>query len=371
MRILFVNGTAFGGSLMSTKALARVLIRQGHVVGLLHQFADHPRTLWLHKRLENLQARTMGTAVGGITERLARLPGRFPDSASFEEPYPVWGTPVPANALNAAIALFTPDAVVTASVLRPQWRQILTDLRRRRIPAVLYLREGTALTHLTVSHTPPDLLLANSASLAEAAAKAGCHAVMIPSVIDIESARTASSREKALIVNPMQSYGGVRALELAALCPDIPFVMQESWHYGSDPASHNRAKRTPPNVECRGFTPRPGDIYRDAKLLLVPYSRTMASHRPRCVLEAQINGIPVIASALPGLSESVGAGGLLIDPDGPLDAWTNALRHLMNDHELYSRLSTAARAHASRPEVDPDTIAAKFCKEVGTLIPQE
>lgn len=368
MRILFISGAGFGGSFLSTKALARVLVRQGHSVGLLHQLSDHPRTLWLHKRLENLQARAKGTSIQGIAEQFARRPGCRPVSTATEEPYPVWGTTVPANALGALIKQFSPDVVVTASVLRPQWRQILADLRSQRIPSVLYLRESVSLTHLTVSKAHPDLLLANSVSLAEVAEKAGCPAVMIPSVVDLESSRKVSTRERVLVVNPLQSYGGVLAFELAARCPEIPFVMQESWHGGSAQVPLDRPGEPLPNVEYRGFVNRAGDIYRDAKVLLVPYSRAMANHRPRSVLEAQANGIPVVASNLPGLIESIGDGGLLIDPDGPMEAWTGALRLMWSDHELYNRLSAAARAHASRPEVDPDRVTARFCEAIGTLL---
>ena len=71
----------------------------------------------------------------------------------------------------------------------------------------------------------------------------------------------------------------------------------------------------------------------------------------RVVTEAQINGIPVIASTRGGLPEAVGPGGILIDPDGPIDDWVKAVRNLWDDDAHYAALSAAALAHAQRPEI--------------------
>lgn len=370
MRLLFVNGTAFGGSLLSTHGLARALLRQGHEPALLHWRHDRRFTVRIHKRLENLRARAEATALHGTVDRVTRLPGRLPSTVAPAQGYPVWSSAVPANALAVVTRRFRPAAVVAASLLRPQWRQILADLRRARIPAVLYLREETALGHLDRARAIPDLLLANSAALADAAARRGHRAVMIPSVVELADALVDSTREVALVVNPLPSYGGERALEIAEGCPEIPFVLQESWRAGAAAESRLSAGRAPGNVHFRPFVARAREIYRDARVLIVPFPPSQAGNRPRAVLEAQANGIPVLASALPGLAEAVGPGGILIAPDAPARSWVEALHALWSDGGLYARLSAAAREHARRPEVHPDRIAALFHQTLAPLIRQ-
>ena len=43
---------------------------------------------------------------------------------------------------------------------------------------------------------------------------------------------------------------------------------------------------------------------------------------------ARANGIPVLASDRPGHGEAVGPGGILVDPDAPIDTWVDALARL-------------------------------------------
>ena len=59
--------------------------------------------------------------------------------------------------------------------------------------------------------------------------------------------------------------------------------------------------------------------------------------------EAQASGIPVIASAVGGLPEAVGDGGLLVDPSAGVDAWLEAFALLWDDDDAYA-------GHASRAE---------------------
>src|SRR5207253_7079226 len=93
-------------------------------------------------------------------------------------------------------------------------------------------------------------------------------------------------------------------------------------------------------------------IYGKSKILLTPSLWEEAYGR--VATEAQLSGIPVIASARGGLPEAVGPGGLLIDPDGPIDAWVAAIRRLWNDKAHYAELASTAMNHATRPELSFD-----------------
>ena len=92
-------------------------------------------------------------------------------------------------------------------------------------------------------------------------------------------------------------------------------------------------------------------------MLLVPHR---VDNRPRVILEAQSNGIPVIATDYPGLAESVGAGGLLVEDVDDPRPWVVALARVWDDPAHYGVLVDAARVHASRAEVDPAVIAQRF-----------
>jgi glycosyltransferase involved in cell wall biosynthesis len=78
----------------------------------------------------------------------------------------------------------------------------------------------------------------------------------------------------------------------------------------------------------------------------------------RTVTEAQLSGIPALASSRGNLVDTVGPGGLTVDAHAPLDAWVAALDRLWADDG--GAFAAAARAHAWRPEADPAVIARRF-----------
>ena len=153
---------------------------------------------------------------------------------------------------------------------------------------------------------------------------------------------------------------------MAAALPHVPLVLQESWSLSADQqAEIDRLVRTHSNVTFRAFEPRPGMIFRDAGVLLAPHR---LDNRPRTVLEAQANGVPVIASDHPGLQEAVGDGGALVDREAGPDAWVRALGDLWDDPDRRMTLGDRARMHAARPEIRPETVAARFMEIVGDLL---
>jgi glycosyltransferase involved in cell wall biosynthesis len=103
-------------------------------------------------------------------------------------------------------------------------------------------------------------------------------------------------------------------------------------------------------------------LYRTARLLLMPslWEETYG----RCVQEAQLSGIPVLASTRGNLVDTVGAGGATVDLHAPLEAWLAALDALWDGAAPEGALSAAARAHATRPEADPARVLDRFMAAV-------
>lgn len=366
MNILFVSSTRAGGSGLSQRQLAaRLIARRHRVVILADPEEGHALTRYLYKRQVNLSTKLRGHSLRRLLLALERPLGRrLVTSPDYE--VPVVFSPVPEHGYRALRRGFSPDVVVASSIDRVSWRRLRAQLQAEGIPSVLYLRENAALGHLSISNAPPDLLLANSRSLAEGARAAGFECIMIPSAVETVATMVTSSRERALMINPVQSHGIDRLWAMARARPDITFVAQESWPLAEpDRAGLLAEAELFPNVRFRPHTTELDAIYRDARLLLVPHR---VDNRPRVVAEAQANGIPVVAAGYPGLVDAVGPGGVLVDPAAPDAAWIDAVGELWDDVEKYERLVQAALQHAARPEIDPDAVTSRFEEAMQTLV---
>ena len=200
-------------------------------------------------------------------------------------------------------------------------------------------------------------MVANAHSLTVAVRAKGIECAMVPSVVDLSVTNTESTRQVALVVNPIASHGIELVWHLAALRPHIPIVVQESWPLSPGAVAEIEAELVKhPNVSLRRVAPPGPKLYGDARLLLVPH---LIDNRPRVIAEAQANGIPVIAAVQPGLAEAVGDGGVLVAVDD-VDSWCTAIDELWNDQAEYDRLSQLALAHAARPEQDPQRVVDAF-----------
>jgi glycosyltransferase involved in cell wall biosynthesis len=345
VRVMFVSGTSVGGAARSTHELAEKLAGLGHEVAVLMKTEGHAlRTLVYEKQLD-LWTKLHGRPPSGLVRFLMNRMGEVPRTGNGQ-PYPTWRSVFPENALRRVIGAFNPDIVVVNSILRPAWRAIREKLRASGVPSVLYLREESALGHLSISNAPPDLLLANTESFANDARRLGFTALTIPSVIDLRKCSIDSSREKVLLVNPILSHGVEIGWKLARARPDLSFVFQESWPLRRRTASRLAARAAEAgNVEFRRATQDPRAIYRDAAVLLAPHR---VPNRARVVVEAASNGIPSITSSVAGLVEIVGSGGIVVDVEAAIGAWHAALSRVWDDPMTYAELTSRAKQQANR-----------------------
>lgn len=356
MRLLFVSGTTGGGSGRSQRELAGQLISRGHdILFLVDDKRRAPATRWLYGHLSDLSVRVGRTRVAplvvGARDRLGTTVERKQLAG-----VPHWVSVLPQNVLRRAVREFNPDVVVVNSIERWAWRLVHASCQAMGLPTVLYVREEDSLRHLE-TEAIPDVLVANTLSLAKNLRAKGLDCSFIPSVVDTSVTRTESTRRVALAINPIPAKGGDIVWAIARRLPDIPFVMQESWPLtGEDLARVEAEVAALPNVVFRRAIPPGPALYGDARALLVPYR---VDSRPRVILEAQANGIPVIAGDTPALSDAVGAGGLVV-PLEDVDSWVSAVRSLWEDEDLFSRLAGEAARHSQRSDVVPSTVAARF-----------
>ncbi|NMG63897.1 glycosyltransferase [Azoarcus indigens] len=353
MRILFATTHTYlpqrvGGSEASTHDLAKEMLAQGHEPAVLCGLSTGDST-WLRNRV-----------IKGISRK------HFP--ADTFRPYRVFrGYEVGAAAIHEVAASFKPDAaVVQAGHPVPLARALVAA----GIPTLLYFRDVVfdRLGGEIQSH-PLLRFVANSRfTAAEVERSFNVKAEVIPPLVHSTAYATTRRPRYALFINPVASKGLETVLELAKRNPDIPFLLLESWPLGDEARrSLTRQSATLANVELRRPTLDMKNVYHGARLLLVP-SRSPEAWG-RVATEAQFSGIPVLASKIGGLPESVGHGGLLVPPSAGIDAWHQALRRIWDNPEQEQALSRAATEYAARAEIRPERLIADLLSVLGQIQP--
>ena len=187
---------------------------------------------------------------------------------------------------------------------------------------------------------------------------ASCIAVVRPTIYPDDYRVDTSESDCVLFVNPVKQKGVDIALQLAECFPQIPFLFVKGWTLSNKYLDWlNERCNALSNVTLASSSSDMRKYYRRAKLLIAPSPNSedvFIEAWGRVASEAQISGIPVIATAGGGLSEAVGDGGILVRPEAGIDGWKDALRQLWTDKSAYAQRSAAALAHAARDEIQPD-----------------
>lgn len=189
-----------------------------------------------------------------------------------------------------------------------------------------------------------DLFVFNSAFLLNLANR-NVHHVIVSPPIDRERVRApdgAEPRFAATLINLFENKGPHVLYELARRFPDARFLGVRGGYGPQD-------ERELPNVTLADPTPDLGRVFGASRVVLMPSAEESFG---MVALEAQSNGVPVIASDLPSLRESLGAGARFVARED-LDGWAEALRSL-DEVGAYDELSRRARANVDRFDLDRD-----------------
>lgn len=339
MKILFITGhkylpQMYGGLQTCTDESCKSLMARGHQVavmaGLLPGgwFALKARVKMKINKLLHKHAVARDTHLG----------------------YPVWRSWLPWNDVEYVARQEKPDLIVVMAV---EPVRMALAAKPTGIPLLMQLMDVEFTQHGgSFEALGAIACIANSRFTAERYRSAyGVNPTVIYPFIALEDYKTETTRENVTFINPHPRKGCHIALEIARRCPEIPFTFVKGWPLTPEEdqqLAENLA--TLPNVTLIQAQKDMRSLYATCKILLVPsiWEETYG----RVATEAQASGIPVIASTRGGLPESVGTGGILIDPESPIDTWVNAIKNLWNDDAHYAALSAAARAYASRREMD-------------------
>ena len=349
MRILFATVDYFpvrGGLQASIDQLIHWLKIRGHFCGVLVSAV----------RRDMIRLKTLAK---GISYKLFKRPF-FTVDRTF--PYPVYRTKNPLESLSIVRRMFKPDVLVC--VVGGSHTINFTKLLCQSagdLPTLIYIFDVEGVAFAADPVCAASHVIANAEVIASLIADHRFPPPVVPCIVDFNDFKTESTREVVLYINPHPRKGVNLAWAIAEAAPDLKFVFQESWRLNEKRRMEviTRAQNLA-NVEFRSAIDQPAEIYRDARVLLAPYG----PERPRVIDEAQANGIPVVASDVPGLDESVGTGGVLVDPAGPIDAWIAVLDRLQTDKAYYDKLVDAAFRNSQRAEIQPQYLTEIFEREM-------
>jgi len=177
---------------------------------------------------------------------------------------------------------------------------------------------------------------------------------VIANFFDAAAYRVEGPGQKVTFINPVPDKGCELAFRLAERHPEIPFLFVQGWPLRREIRDQlmDRAQAAG-NIEWRPPTRDMKTVYADTRILIVPSQWEEAWGR--VASEAQISGIPVLASDRGGLPEAVGPGGLLL-PHDDVETWAQSLRRIWYDPACWQQYSQAARLYAARAELAPENI---------------
>lgn len=168
-----------------------------------------------------------------------------------------------------------------------------------------------------------------------------------------------SDAQYITMINPVPMKGVDVVLRAARLLPARKFLVVEGWRgevVNKDSALEQL--KVLPNVDFFPWTADMRAVFRQTRLLLAPSQCEEAFGR--VALEAQMSGIPVVASDIGGLPEAVGEGGFLVDKNAPAEEWVSKIETILNDPGLYERFSRKAVENTRRPEFNIDELVSAF-----------
>lgn len=343
MKILFVNTHYYmpqshGGMANTLHQLCQSFASRGHDVAVLSGFRKATDLLSVRCRIEMAFRKRLGGPIASCDTRLS---------------YPVWRSWIPQDALEGVVDKEQPNIIV---VMGGAIVPVVRAARRTGLPTVIQVHDVEENWHQGDFREVSDLpLIANSHFTANIyKTRYEADAQVIYPYIPLSQYKVTSNGLNVVFVNPILRKGLRKAHAVAKLCPHIRFTfvgnLPEVDEHGGPLHPEQFAL---PNVDFQPFYSDMRDVYRDCRILFVPSQWDEAYGR--VVNEAQISGIPVLASTRGGIPEAVGGGGLLLDANAASEVWAEALNRMNSDVVLYEKLSKAAVASAERPELDSDS----------------
>ncbi len=272
-------------------------------------------------------------------------------------PYPVLALPDPAAALAEMVSHLAPSAVVLQGLElanRAAAHKSLRDFPVRILLVQNFVGQGMP-GPVGVPHWR---YAANSSFLADlASAFLAAPVEVVPPLVEPADYRVKRTGQEVLFINPVADKGVHIAAAIAERLSHRRFLFASSW---PDHARHPHVRVAPPNVSWADTTFDMRPLYARARIALMPslWEETWG----RIVAEAQVSGIPAVASDRGNLRETVGPGGLVLPLSAPIEGWCRAVESLFADEALYETLSQNALRHVRRRAIAPSEVLRRFLR---------
>ncbi len=266
--------------------------------------------------------------------------------------YPVFRVANPIQDLALLAASWNPSIIVVQSgtTLIPM---VVSALDTGKPTAVYLHNVETHQLGGTLVSDPAILYLSNSEFTARRwQALCGIGSTVVPPLVLPERYFVSQRGDRVLFVNPTPIKGVEIMFGLAAACPDIPFLVSESWGLNPQWRAYCLLRAANlPNIEWSAPTRDMRPVFARTRTLLMPSLWEEAYGRT--VVEAQINGIPVVSSNRGALPDTVGAGGIVVDAHATVDVWEKALRQAYIPSPQFEQLSELARNQSFKTAAAP------------------
>lgn len=239
---------------------------------------------------------------------------------------------------------FQPDVLVGQDEIGIE---AISTLRRYRAIKVFFFRGYDLLNNKFISdflhYFNVDLVIANSMFIAKVIKKQlGIQAlVSYPLVDPNEYIAEKMNKSYITMINYLPEKGSRIFKIITAHFPDEKFLAIRGWIK----TDRNISSRCEKNLIIEGPYRDMKQVYAKTKLLVVPTQLLEAYSR--VILEAYMNGIPVIASKVGGVPEAVLRGGLLVDDYNNPQEWVNGIRVILEPQNLI-KFSRLAKENATR-----------------------
>ena len=270
--------------------------------------------------------------------------------------------------LNRALTEFCEGKAVDLVATQNLWADhAISYCRKVGLPSVYFARAADGRLDLSKGGThEPDYVIANSQSVAAFVRDVwGREAPVVRSIVLLKDyGATAGSRSHITMINPISTHkGGEMFRSIAHALRERVFLAIEGWgHLRTGDFWNMQLLRDlasglgssdvwiPQDVDLSALdnvtvwksTSDMRRVYGETRLLLIP--STSVESIPRVAIEAMSNGIPVIGSAVGGISEILSSTGVLVRDHKNVSAWIDAIRDL-DDSVRYAQVSEASVAY--------------------------
>ena len=247
-----------------------------------------------------------------------------------------------------------PDIVVGQFLIPTQLFNIFKVyklIEKEKIPGIIYIVNKAKHTKLIVKFIQRNkkiYMLYYSKFLMESVKSSKnnhLNSIFTPPVDKKKYLAKYNSKKFVTFINPAKQKGIEIFEKIINKMPKVNFLLVEGWQKKDFDRTKKRLKKHK-NIFFLTKQLDMKNVYNKTKILLIP--SVWEEGFGRVSIEAELNGIPVIASDIGGLNESVGKGGILIKDYKNIDEWVANINLLLNNNKKYKRLSQEATKYSKK-----------------------